>query len=180
MSLWKNSGELIKKGYKSLYKGNDGGVEITLSSIISYIILPIAVITLSWIYRIEIGENLVSDILTILSIFLAITLGVIFIVPEKLSKRLENDNSSNESDVNARIRYKNFCKLFIQRLSFVLVLSVIIIIFSIITDFIKGYSIIVLSALILGLFTLSILSILKLIIDIYLFLISDLDNLNRR
>lgn len=134
MTLWLHTWELLRVGFNSLFKSPDGDCNFNIANIITFAAVPLLVIAGCIYYDVTIKETLVSDILTILSIFLAITLGVIFIVPDKLSKRLEDDTSTNESDVNSRIRYKNFCKLFIQRLSFVLVLCVLLIILTILME----------------------------------------------
>lgn len=172
--MWRLTIELIWIGFKSLFATPNRQRINIVTGIITYIIIPVTIIISSWASCVTINQNLISDILTIISIFLAITLGVSFIVPEKLSKRIEGDISQNESDVNARIRYKNFCTIFIKRLTFVLVLSVLLIILTIIMQIFPTWLTIPLSSIILGLFTLSILSILKLIIDIYIFLINDI------
>lgn len=178
MTLWYHTLELVRIGFISLFKSPDGNRNVSIANVITFVVLPLFTIVGCICYDIIIKESLVSDILTVLSIFLAITLGVIFIVPDKLSKRLEEDTSSNESDVNSRIRYKNFCKLFIQRLSFVLVLCVLLIILSIVMEILPCFASNIISSLIIGLFALSILSILKLIIDIYVFLMSDLSKMD--
>lgn len=178
MTLWHHTLELVRIGFISLFKSPDGYRNAGFANVITFVALPILVIAACIYYGVIIKESLVSDILTVLSIFLAITLGVIFIVPDKLSKRLEEDNSANESDANSRIRYKNFCKLFIQRLSFVLVLCVLLIIIAIVMEILPGVASNIFSSLIIGLFALSILSILKLIIDIYVFLMSDLSKMD--
>lgn len=178
MTLWYHTLELVRIGFISLFKSPDGNRNVSIANVITFVALPLLAIVGCMCYGIIIKESLVSDILTVLSIFLAITLGVIFIVPDKLSKRLEEDTSSNESDVNSRIRYKNFCKLFIQRLSFVLVLCVLLIILTIVMEILPCFASNIISSLIIGLFSLSILSILKLIIDIYVFLMSDLSKMD--
>lgn len=178
MTIWRHTWELLHVGFNSLFKSPDGYRNASTANVITFVILPLLVIGGSIYYKVTIKESLVSDILTVLSIFLAITLGVIFIVPDKLSKRLEDVTSTNESDVNSRIRYRNFCKLFIQRLSFVLVLCVLLIILTILMEILPNIASNILSSLIFGLFALSILSILKLIIDIYVFLMSDLSQID--
>lgn len=167
MTLWHHTWELLRVGFSSLFKSPNGHCNVSIASVITFAAIPLLVIAGCIYHDVIIKESLVSDILAVLSIFLAITLGVIFIVPDKLSKRLEDDTSTNESDVNSRMRYKNFCKLFIQRLSFVLVLCVLLIILTILMEILPSIASNIFSSLIFGLFALSILSILKLIIDIF-------------
>lgn len=178
MTLWHHTWELLRIGFNSLFKSPDGYRNVSIANVTTFAVLPILVIVGCIYYKVIIQDSLVSDILTVLSIFLAITLGVIFIVPDKLSKRLGDDISTNESDVNSRIRYKNFCKLFIQRLSFVLVLCVLLIILTIMMEILPSSASNIFSSLIFGLFALSIISILKLIIDIYVFLMADLSQID--
>lgn len=176
MSLWKYSWDILRIGYCSLFKDYSEKKSLTFANILTYSILPIFAILGSLLEKFKIDQQLVSDILTILSIFLAITLGVIFIIPDKLSKRLESNQSKNESDKYSKIRYKNFCKLFVQRLTFVLILCVFLIIITILMKVLKTGEL-YFSSIILGLFTLAILSILKLVIDIYIFLKDDISEM---
>lgn len=175
--MWHSTVELIYTGFKSLFLNPNGFGSSIISGITTYVIIPCIVVCISFLYKIQIQESLVSDILTILSIFLAITLGVIFIVPDKLTKRFVQENSQNESDKNAKIRYRNFCKLFIQRLSFILVLSVILIVATIIMKVSSDKLLLIFSSLVMGMFTMSILCILKLIVDIYIFLMDDISRI---
>ncbi len=177
MNIWRDTLELIWTGFKSLFREPNGIGNCTISGVLTYVGVPLIVSICSILFNVLIKESLISDILTVLSIFLAITLGVIFIVPDKLSKRLDSDTSENQSDINSRIRYKNFCRLFIQRLSFILVMSVVLIILTIIMQIISDFCMVILSGIILGLFALSILSILKLVIDIYVFLMADINRM---
>lgn len=178
MILIKNTLYVLKIGFISLFKNSSGYKDGFVANVIIFAIVPILIGILSYFNGFFINNDLISDILTIISIFLAITLGVIFIVPEKLAKRLDMDNSKNESDQYNRKRYTNFCKLFIQRLSFVLILCVFMIMS---TYMIKIFPVTIkciISSLVLTLFSLSLFCILKLVVDIYIFLISDIDNLN--
>ena len=179
MSLWGHTWELIKYGYGSFFKDHDNFNGWTVSNVLTFVGIPIGVVICGCIFKYSISTDLISDILTILSIFLAITLGVIFIVPDKLSKRLEIDDSENETNKNDRKRYKNFCKLFIQRLSFVLILCVVVIILTILMKWLPKTFDILLSSFIIGFFILSILCILKLIVDIYQFLTKDLNEISK-
>lgn len=176
MKLLKDTFLLLKIGLQSLFKNSSGSCETKLSNLFVFILIPILIGILSYQKAFRIDNNLISDILTVISIFLAITLGVIFIVPEKLAQRLEIDKSQNESKINNRKRYKNFCKLFIQRLTFVLILCVIMIMSTFLMKIFPSYIDNVISSIILTLFSLSILTILKLVIDIYLFLMADIDD----
>lgn len=178
MKILKDTFSLLKIGLKSLFKNSSGNYDKKLSNVIVFIIIPISIGILSYHKAFLVDNNLISDILTVISIFLAITLGVIFIVPEKLSQRLELDKSQNESNINSRKRYKNFCKLFIQRLTFVLILCVIMIMSTFLMKIFPLYLNSIISSFILTLFSLSVLSILKLVIDIYIFLMANIDDFN--
>lgn len=178
MKLFKETLSLLKIGLKSLFKNSTGNYDNKLSNLIVFILIPILIGILSFRKAFLVDNNLISDILTVISIFLAITLGVIFIVPEKLAQRLELDKSKNESNINNKKRYKNFCKLFIQRLTFVLILCVIMIMSTFLMKIFQEYLNNLISSFILALFSLSVLSILKLVIDIYIFLMADIDDFN--
>lgn len=178
MKLFKDTLYLLKVGLKSLFKNSAGNYDKKLSNLIVFILIPILIGILSFHKAFLVDNNLISDILTVISIFLAITLGVIFIVPEKLAQRLEFDKSPNESNKNNRKRYKKFCKLFIQRLTFVLILCVIMIMSTFLMKIFPINLSNVISSFVLTLFSLSVLSILKLVIDIYIFLMADIDDFN--
>lgn len=176
MQLWKHIWQLLKIGFLSLFESNNGINNHKFGNFITYIGIPFLIVICSYSFSVK-ADGISDDILTTLSIFLAIALGVIFIVPDKLTKKIETQTSTNESRLKFLDRYKKFCILFIRRLSFVLVLSVIIIIASVVLKMVEGIIAKLLSAFILGLFTLAILSILKLIVDIYGFLVDEINSL---
>lgn len=77
--MWRLTIELIWIGFKSLFATPNRQRINIVTGIITYIIIPVTIIISSWASCVTINQNLISDILTIISIFLAITLGVIFI-----------------------------------------------------------------------------------------------------
>lgn len=176
MTFWKHIWHLLRIGFLCLFESNNGVVKNSFGSWLTFLGLPL-IIGLGCLYCSISAKAISNDILTTLSIFLAIALGVIFIVPDKLAKKVADNLSENESRINYLGRYKNFCKLFIRRLTFVLVLSVLLIIISVILQMISSPIEFFISAVVFMMFTLAILSILKLIIDIYGFLIEEINKL---
>lgn len=173
MNFWICIIELVKKGFLSLFETTNGSKHITIINFITFVCIPIGYSFFCYDNSIDLSDR-VNDILTTISIFLAITLGVIFIVPDKLTNKIQKIKSKNESDIVYIKRYKKFCKLFIQRLTFLLLLSVFIIICSICLSGLPVNIEKYVSSIIMGLFILSILSILKLIVDIYIFLMEEM------
>lgn len=176
MTFWKHIWHLLRIGFLSLFESNNGIVRNNFGSWFTFVGLPI-IIGLGCLYCSISAKAISNDILTTLSIFLAIALGVIFIVPDKLAKKIESNVSENESRINYMSKYKNFCKLFVQRLTFVLVLSVFLIIISVLLQMFPSSVEIYISAVVFMMFTLAILSILKLVIDIYGFLMEEINKL---
>lgn len=176
MTFWRHIWYLLRVGFLSLFESNNGVVKTGISYWLTFIGIPIAIGIGCFLCSVS-AKTIANDILTTLSIFLAIALGVIFIVPDKLAKKVESNFSENESRINYLARYKNFCKLFIRRLTFVLVLSVFLIIISILLQMFPKDIEILASAIVFMMFTLAILSILKLVIDIYGFLMEEINKL---
>lgn len=176
MTFWKHIWHLLRIGFLSLFESNNGIVKNNVGSWLTFVGVPLAIGCGCLFWSIS-AKAISNDILTTLSIFLAIALGVIFIVPDKLVKKVEGNLSDNESKINYLGRYKNFCKLFIRRLTFVLVLSVFLIIISVLLQMIPPVVDIYISAVVFMMFTLAILSILKLVIDIYGFLMEEINKL---
>lgn len=176
MIFWKHIYQLLSIGFLSLFESNNGIVRHNWGNILTFIGIPIAIGVGCLLCSIS-AKAISNDILTTLSIFLAIALGVIFIVPDKLAKKVESNISDNESRVNYLNRYKNFCRLFVRRLTFVLVLSVFLIITSVLLQMFPASVEIYVSAIIFMMFSLAILAILKLVIDIYGFLMEEINKL---
>jgi len=182
MNLWANVWQLLKTGYSSLFHNHLNYRSGKASNAFTFIVVPIFAAFITFYFRIS-AQSLSNDILTTLSIFLAITLGVIFLIPDKLAQKVEKLTQNDEARTNYIKRYKLFCSIFIKRLSFVLVLSVLLIIASVALNAISttylctdapNMTVRIISASIFGSFVLAILSILKLIIDIYIFLMDEL------
>lgn len=183
MNLWANVGHLLATGYKSLFRNHLNHENGKVSNVCTFLGIPILATIITFYFNIS-AQSFSNDILTTLSIFLAITLGVIFLIPEKLSQKVEKLTIDDEARRNYIKRYKLFCSLFIKRLTFVLVLSVLLIIVSItlnaatpnepISHSYINWGLRCTSSLIFGTFVLAILAILKLIVDIYIFLMDEL------
>lgn len=173
MNIWRYIIKLLIHGFLSLLELNNGSKFVIIGNIITFICVPILYSIYCYNNSVNVAER-INDILTTISIFLAIALGVIFIVPDKLTNRIKQITTENESDVLYIKKFKDFCKLFIKRLTFLLLISVFIIIISICVPGLPTYIQKYISSSIMGLFILSILSILKLIVDIYKFLIENI------
>lgn len=121
--------KIIRSGAKSLLYNYNGEMLKKSTIFIWLVLFPIIVAAAQiWADKCMNGSTL-DTILTVLSIFTSLLFGVIFIAPEKLSSRLEKyKNDSGDAISNYLVRFRNFTNLFVNRLSFVITLCLILIV----------------------------------------------------
>jgi|GEM_PF-1941328 len=98
MNIWGYIIKLLIHGFLSLLELNNGSKFVIIGNIITFICVPILYSIYCYNNSVNVAER-INDILTTISIFLAIALGVIFIVPDKLTNRIKQITTENESDV---------------------------------------------------------------------------------
>ena len=111
----------------SLFYDIDGNKRPKTKIIIFFVIIPIIFSLIS--LKLDKANEIIDTLLACLSIFTALIFTVLFVVPDKLSSRI---NMLKEKDDDAThgylIRFYNFTKSFVQQMSFVIVLSLTLII----------------------------------------------------
>lgn len=91
-------------------------------------LLPIIIAGILVYFEVFIVKGMASNLLTALSLFTAMMFSMIFILPEKYSKRMiQYQGIIDEEVVNYLNRYKRFVENFISRIAYVTLLSVLII-----------------------------------------------------
>lgn len=170
---------ILKNGYLSLNTDIDGNKLSSKSINFYFIIMPYCIVGVAYWLEINLS-NSVDTILTTLSIFTALILGALFIVPEFFSKRINTLNQKKD-DINQNylIRFHNFTKKFVQQTSFIIVLSIINSALLIIQKIIsKNIEVLILSAINCSLFYILLMFILIILVNIYILLMDDI-NLNK-
>lgn len=170
---------ILENGYLSLKTDIDGNKLPSIQIKILLIIVPYCIIGVSYWLEINLS-NSIDTILTTLSIFTALIFGILFIVPEIFSKRIDA-LSQKKDDINKNylIRFHNFTKKFVQQTSFIIVLSILNIVLLLIQKIISNeLGILILSAINCSLFYILLMFILIILVNIYILLMDDV-NINK-
>ena len=156
---------------------------------IGYVLIPIALFAMLWYYGFDMGDGLYSAIVGFLSLFVALIFQVIYIATDKFTSRYndcwaecvrtakEGEEPAFMEDVsNYLIRMGNYTRLFVRQITFVLLLSIGIIILSVLEHLYHGYRMnIVLSSIMISLFYLWLMYMVHSIKSIYTLLMDDID-----
>lgn len=132
MKTIKTLGVILLKGWSVLY-GCHSKI-IKLLAFVLYIFIVYVLVDTITLPDDKINDIL-SNLLSALSIFTALAYGILFIGPEKLSERisilenrlLKQNRYYDDADRNSIIRYANFIKSFNQDIFFVSLISLVII-----------------------------------------------------
>lgn len=161
---------ILKDGIMSLFYDIDGNKKSKTEISFFFVIIPIVFSFMS--LKLDKANEIIDTLLACLSIFTALIFTVLFIVPEKLSNRV---NILKEKDDDATrgylIRFYNFTKSFVQQMSFVIVQNLTLIIL-LVTQ--KLYPCNVLIFINSGLFIVLIFYVLTILSNMYILLMDDI------
>lgn len=156
---------------------------------IGYVMIPIGLFVLLWSYGFNMGDGLYSAIVGFLSLFIALIFQVIYIATDKFTSRYNDcwaecvrttkegmEPSFMEDVDNYLIRMGNYTRLFVRQMTFVLLLSIVIIILAVLDHLYRGCRVnIVLSSMMIALFYLWLVYMVHSIKSIYTLLMDDID-----
>lgn len=126
--IFKQIYRIIKDGIKSQLYDIDGNRRSKFQVYLGFIFVPIVICIITVWKEINL-EDIIDTLLTVLSIFTALIFGVLFTVPDKLSQRIERfKNKTDNSTKNYLIRFSNFTRSFVQQITFIIVISIALII----------------------------------------------------
>lgn len=126
--IFKQIYRIIKDGIKSLLYDIDGNRRSKFQVYLGFIFVPIVICIITVWKEINL-EDIIDTLLTVLSIFTALIFSVLFTVPDKLSQRIERfRNKTDSSTKNYLIRFSNFTRCFVQQITFIIVISIALII----------------------------------------------------
>lgn len=170
---------IIKRGTQSLMYDYDGQRLSRLNIGLWFFLLPLCICFIDIVTAKCMSAETLNTVLTVLSIFTSLLFGVIFVVPEKLNTRIEKykGQTDNETD-NYLCRFRNFAKLFVNRLSLVITLCIFLIILLsallITPDYLSIFRMVLNSISVLA-FYFIVLTLLILLIDIHALLLDDIE-----
>lgn len=168
---------IIKDGINSLFDNIEGNKNSKNKIRFIFIGIPLVIAVY---FRNENMSNIIDDLLSCLSIFTALIFSVLFIVPDKLSGRIndlqEKEKKEKEEEKNSThnylIRYLNFSSIFIKQLSFTIVLCIVLIVLLIIQKIHSSTPIVFINTL---LFTILIMYLFSILSSIHILLMDDID-----
>lgn len=119
---------IIKDGIRLLFKDIEGKRYPQNKVLTWFLLCPLLLLAFIWCINWNIISS-VEPLLTCLSIFLGLIFSALFVVPEKLQHRIERlKNKDDEVAKNYIVRYSNFTRLLFSQISFVIVLSLTVIV----------------------------------------------------
>lgn len=191
----KNIWRIFYESFMSVgYDAMTGSTKPWYKMVIGYVLIPIGLFALLWYWGFDMGDGLYSAIVGFLSLFIALIFQVIYIATDKFTSRYndcwtecvrttkEGKEPSFMEDVdNYLIRMGNYTRLFVRQMTFVLLLSIVIIILSVLEHLYHGYRVnIVLSSMMIALFYLWLAYMIHSIKSIYTLLMDDIDSKMKR
>lgn len=119
---------IIKEGILSLYTNTEGKITV-FSSSLKFLVIPFAFAIGAYRYLpVSDLKEMVDPLMEVLSIFVSIILGVIFVVPDKLRAKAEElSEHTDDASRGYLIRFKNFTKNIVGQLSLILIFSILLI-----------------------------------------------------
>ena len=173
---------IIVKGIRSTFVDVDGSNKSRVSFGL-YMLLLVAFVVYLGVNDFILSDDIISLLISTFSIFTALIFGVIFIAPDKFAQRVElyKSNQKYEDVANYLTRYENFAKRFVNQLSLLIVLSIIILIVLAIEYILKGVGTIniILSCCAVFMMISFVTLVLLLVLDIHTMLIDDIDKASR-
>lgn len=185
-SIWK----IFYESFVSVrYDALTGSAKPWHKMAIGYVLIPIGLFVALWCYGFDMGDGLYSAIVGFLSLFIALIFQVIYIATDKFTSRYndcwaecvrstkEGDEPAFMEDVdNYLIRIGNYTRLFVRQMTFVLLLSIVIIIIAVLEHMYHGCRVnIILSSLMMAFFYLWLVYMIHSIKSIYTLLMDDID-----
>lgn len=119
--------KISKEGLMSLFYDIDGNKRGKIKIFILFIIIPFILSLFS--LKLDQVDKIIDTLLTSLSIFITFIFTALFIVPDKLSSRIDMlKGKDDDATRNYLIRFYNFTKSFVQQMSFIIIQSLALII----------------------------------------------------
>lgn len=173
---------IIVKGIRSTFVDVDGSNKSRVLFRL-YMLLLVAFVVYLGVNDFILSDDIISLLISTFSIFTALIFGVIFIAPDKFAQRVElyKSNQKYEDVANYLTRYENFAKRFVNLLSLLIVLSIVILIVLAIEYILKevGTINIILSCCAVFMMISFVTLVLLLVLDIHTMLIDDIDKASR-
>ena len=186
----KNIWRIFYESFVSVgYNAITGNVKPWYKIVVGYILIPIMLFVFLCWYGFNMGDGLYSAIVGFLSLFIALIFQVIYIATDKFTSRYNDcwaecvrttkegvEPNFMEDVENYLIRMGNYTRLFVRQMTFVLLLSVVIIILTVLEHLYSGVRVnIILSSMMIALFYLWLVYMTHSIRSIYTLLMDDID-----
>lgn len=178
--IFKQIFRIIKDGIKSLLYDIDGNRRSMFQIYIGFVFVPIIICLISVWLKVSLVD-LIDTLLSVLSIFTALIFGVLFTVPDKLAQRIKHLNGKKDTSIkNYLIRFSNFTRLFVQQITFIIILCIILIIILVVIKILSdNIAKTILTVASIVLFYNLIMYILITLSNIYTLLMDDIDMINK-
>lgn len=182
MTLFQQVRQILGKGFKSALVNEDGQRRSVVLFSLFYIIIPLAILGYGICIRLDSYDNLINPILGIVTVFVAFVFQIVFNSNDKFASKYEIYQAKKEKDTltehykNYITRLKNLTKQFIQVLSFLILLSLLIMVVGLTYKLLpKGTLTIIVSSLVVMLFYLWLVYLVNAVVDMYQLLMDDIN-----
>ena len=119
--------EIYTNTFSFLSKDDSGRNKKRNSTYCYFKVLPVVLSTLLVVSNIYLDKDIISYLISFISIFAGLFFALIFIVVDKFNVRRNTFTTNNDEDVNYIERYKLFSIRFINQISYLILVSILLI-----------------------------------------------------
>lgn len=182
MTIFQQVRQILYKGFKSALFNDNGQRRSYPVFMLFYIAIPLTLLAVSIYIKLDNYNGLMTPILGIVTVFVAFVFQIVFNSNDKFASKYESYLTKKEKGEltehykNYLIRLKNLTKQFIQILSFLIFLSLLIMVISLLYNMMpKGEPRVIISSIVVTCFYYWILYLVNAVVDMYTLLMDDIN-----
>lgn len=182
MTLLQLVRQILVKGFKSALVNENGQRRSLVLIFIFYAVIPLGILTAGIYIKLDNDDNIINSILGIVTVFVAFVFQIVFNSNDRFASKYESyqvkkeNNTLTEHYINYLKRLKNLTKQFIQILSFLILLSLLIMVVSLFYKLLpEGESTIVVSSIVAVCFYYWVVYLVNAVVDMYQLLMDDIN-----
>jgi len=182
MTLFHQVRQILTKGFKSAIVNENGLRRSLVLFIIFYVVVPLGILAAGIYLKMDNYDNIINPILGIVTVFVAFVFQIVFNSNDKFASKYESyqvkkeNNTLTEHYINYLKRLKNLTTQFIQILSFLILLSLFIMVVSLLYKLLpQGEPTIIVSSIVVTCFYFWVVYLVNAVVDMYQLLMDDLN-----
>lgn len=182
MTLLQQVRHILAKGFKSAIVNENGRRRSFALFFIFYVFIPLGILVSGIYIKLDNYDNIIDPILGIVTVFVAFVFQIVFNSNDKFVSKYESyqvrreNNTLTEHYINYMRRLKNLTKQFIQILSFLILLSLLIMVISLLYKLLpKGTPTVIASSVVVTCFYYWAIYLVNAVVDMYQLLMDDIN-----